>query len=64
MQSFNYFIHVLSFHQEDMIVSRDFGLFFEALAPLLEDPSIWCISAWNDNGFHHLVESLIFTHPP
>jgi alpha-1,3-mannosyl-glycoprotein beta-1,2-N-acetylglucosaminyltransferase len=30
----------------------DFLLYFEATAPLLDaDPTLWCISAWNDNGF-------------
>ena len=30
----------------------DFLLYFEATAPLLAaDPSLWCISSWNDNGF-------------
>ena len=30
----------------------DFLLYFEATAPLLDaDPTLWCISSWNDNGF-------------
>ena len=34
-----------------MLFSPDFFYFFEAAAMLLEaDPSLWCISSWNDNG--------------
>lgn len=30
----------------------DFLLYFEATAPLLDaDPTLWCVSTWNDNGF-------------
>lgn len=32
--------------------AADFLLYFEATAPLLDaDPSLWCVSSWNDNGF-------------
>lgn len=35
----------------------DFLEYFEATAPLLDaDPSLWCISSWNDNGFAALHE--------
>jgi alpha-1,3-mannosyl-glycoprotein beta-1,2-N-acetylglucosaminyltransferase len=38
--------------EDDMKVSKDFFEMFEALAPLLDaDPTLWCISSWNDNGF-------------
>ena len=34
-----------------MLFSPDFLHFFEATAVLLErDPSLWCVSTWNDNG--------------
>lgn len=34
-----------------MLFSPDFLTYFEATAHLLEaDPSLWCISTWNDNG--------------
>ena len=37
--------------EDDMLFSPDFLALFEATAPLLElDPSLWCISSWNDNG--------------
>lgn len=39
-----------------MIVSKDFLLYFEQTAPLLDlDPTIWCISSWNDNGIRSLA---------
>lgn len=38
--------------EDDMKVSHDFFELFESLAPILDvDPSVWCISSWNDNGF-------------
>ena len=44
------------FFRLDMIVSPDFLLYFEQLAPLLQDdPTLWCISSWNDNGHINLV---------
>lgn len=37
-----------------MLFSKDFLTYFAAMAPLLEqDPTIWCISTWNDNGLAH-----------
>lgn len=37
--------------EDDMLFSPDFLHFFAATAVLLEqDPSLWCISTWNDNG--------------
>mmetsp|Transcript_32694 Transcript_32694/g.53013 ORF Transcript_32694/g.53013 Transcript_32694/m.53013 type:complete len:515 (+) Transcript_32694:79-1623(+) len=43
--------------EDDMIFSPDFLSFFEQTAPLLDqDPSIWCISSWNDNGFKSMVD--------
>lgn len=40
--------------EDDMIFSPDFLLYFEKTAHLLEaDPSIWCISSWNDNAYRH-----------
>eukprot|EP00927_Polykrikos_kofoidii_P072523 TRINITY_DN68627_c0_g1_i1.p1 TRINITY_DN68627_c0_g1~~TRINITY_DN68627_c0_g1_i1.p1 ORF type:complete len:772 (-),score=77.23 TRINITY_DN68627_c0_g1_i1:49-2364(-) len=46
--SFEYAI----FLEEDLVVSPDFLSLFRSTAWLLvQDPSIWCVSAWNDNGF-------------
>jgi len=37
--------------EDDLEIAPDFFSYFEATAPLLRtDPSIWCISAWNDHG--------------
>ena len=37
--------------EDDMLFSPDFLHFFEATAVLLDrDPSLWCVSTWNDNG--------------
>lgn len=41
--------------EDDMLLSEDFLTYFAAAAPLLkQDPTIWCISTWNDNGLAHL----------
>ncbi|XP_018555591.1 alpha-1,3-mannosyl-glycoprotein 2-beta-N-acetylglucosaminyltransferase a [Lates calcarifer] len=37
--------------EDDLEVAPDFFEYFRALLPLLKsDPSLWCASAWNDNG--------------
>jgi alpha-1,3-mannosyl-glycoprotein beta-1,2-N-acetylglucosaminyltransferase len=37
--------------EDDLEIAPDFFSYFEATAPLLRsDPSLWCISAWNDHG--------------
>lgn len=37
--------------EDDLVVAPDFLTFFQAAAPVLtSDPSLWCVSAWNDNG--------------
>lgn len=37
--------------EDDLEVAPDFFEYFTALLPLLQsDPSLWCVSAWNDNG--------------
>lgn len=42
--------------EDDMLFSPDFFSYFDQTAPLLEeDPTIWCVSSWNDNGFEELV---------
>jgi alpha-1,3-mannosyl-glycoprotein beta-1,2-N-acetylglucosaminyltransferase len=41
--------------EEDMEVAVDFYNYFDALAPVLDaDPTLFCVSAWNDNGKEHL----------
>jgi len=42
--------------EDDLLPANDFLSFFYHLIPILDrDPTIWCISAWNDNGFRNLV---------
>ncbi|XP_026227385.1 alpha-1,3-mannosyl-glycoprotein 2-beta-N-acetylglucosaminyltransferase a [Anabas testudineus] len=37
--------------EDDLEVAPDFFEYFRAMLPLLKsDPSLWCVSAWNDNG--------------
>ncbi|CAK6958921.1 alpha-1%2C3-mannosyl-glycoprotein 2-beta-N-acetylglucosaminyltransferase a [Scomber scombrus] len=37
--------------EDDLEVAPDFFEYFRSLLPLLKsDPSLWCASAWNDNG--------------
>ena len=37
--------------EDDLEVAPDFFEYFEATEALLEkDPTLWCVSAWNDNG--------------
>lgn len=40
--------------EEDLDVSPDFFTYFSQTLPLLEeDPTIYCVSAWNDQGYEH-----------
>lgn len=42
---------------DDLDVSPDFLDYFQALYPLLKyDKTIWCISAWNDNGIDQKID--------
>ncbi|XP_069054416.1 alpha-1,3-mannosyl-glycoprotein 2-beta-N-acetylglucosaminyltransferase b [Lepisosteus oculatus] len=44
--------------EDDLEVAPDFFEYFRALYPLLQqDPSLWCVSAWNDNGRAGLVDA-------
>ncbi|NXC92464.1 MGAT1 acetylglucosaminyltransferase, partial [Cercotrichas coryphoeus] len=43
--------------EDDLEVAPDFFEYFQAVLPLLRrDPSLWCASAWNDNGKEGLVD--------
>ncbi|CAG4963995.1 unnamed protein product [Colias eurytheme] len=43
--------------EDDLDISPDFFEYFQGTYPLLlKDPSIWCISAWNDNGKKELID--------
>ena len=51
--------------EDDFIFSPDFVEYFEAAAPLLDkDPSLWLVSAWNDNGFDDAVRARGRSPPP
>ena len=40
--------------EEDLDVSPDFFSYFSQLVSVLEtDPSLYCVSAWNDQGYEH-----------
>ena len=40
--------------EDDLLLSPDFLTLFVSAAWLLKaDPSLWCVSAWNDQGFPH-----------
>lgn len=42
--------------EDDMVVAPDFLRLFAETAPLLDtDPSLMCVSSWNDNGMARLV---------
>nr|CAB3263804.1 alpha-1,3-mannosyl-glycoprotein 2-beta-N-acetylglucosaminyltransferase-like [Phallusia mammillata] len=43
--------------EDDLEISPDFFSYFQALHPLLKDPSLMCISAWNDNGKTNSIDA-------
>ncbi|KAL7832190.1 hypothetical protein AOLI_G00297380 [Acnodon oligacanthus] len=43
--------------EDDLEVAPDFFEYFTALYPILKsDPTLWCVSAWNDNGREGFVD--------
>ncbi|NWR95940.1 MGAT1 acetylglucosaminyltransferase, partial [Furnarius figulus] len=43
--------------EDDLEVAPDFFEYFQAALPLLRaDHTLWCVSAWNDNGREHMVD--------
>jgi alpha-1,3-mannosyl-glycoprotein beta-1,2-N-acetylglucosaminyltransferase len=43
--------------EDDLEISPDFYQYFSATLPILqEDKSLWCVSAWNDNGKAGLID--------
>ena len=43
--------------EDDLDISPDFFEYFQALYPVLKaDPTVYCVSAWNDNGKDGLVQ--------
>ncbi|XP_038625702.1 alpha-1,3-mannosyl-glycoprotein 2-beta-N-acetylglucosaminyltransferase [Tachyglossus aculeatus] len=44
--------------EDDLEVAPDFFEYFQATYPLLRaDPSLWCVSAWHDNGKEQMVDA-------
>jgi hypothetical protein len=42
--------------EDDLLFSPDFYEYFTSVAPILDyDPSLFIISAWNDNGFKNVI---------
>ena len=45
------------FIEDDLLLSPDFlTLFWESAWLLRADPTLWCVSAWNDQGFPHTAQ--------
>ena len=45
------------FVTDDLDISPDFFEYFAATFRILQrDPTLWCVSAWNDNGKANMVE--------
>lgn len=54
---FNFNFESVIIVEDDLDISPDFFEYFLGLHPLLKkDPTLWCISAWNDNGKSGLVD--------
>lgn len=51
---------LMKFHfcfEDDLDVSPDLFEYFLGTLPILQaDPTLWCVSAWNDNGKLGLIE--------
>ncbi|XP_074605714.1 alpha-1,3-mannosyl-glycoprotein 2-beta-N-acetylglucosaminyltransferase-like [Brevipalpus obovatus] len=56
-QTFNHFKHqAVIIVEDDLDIAPDFFEYFRALYPVLKaDPTLWCVSAWNDNGKQDLI---------
>ena len=55
------FFTTLNFLTDDLEVAPDFYEYFLGTHELLlKDQSLWCVSAWNDNGKEALVDT---SHP-
>ncbi|KAL3285708.1 hypothetical protein HHI36_000238 [Cryptolaemus montrouzieri] len=53
---FNFNFSTIIVVEDDLEVAPDFFEYFLGTYPILQqDPSLWCISAWNDNGKENLV---------
>lgn len=57
-QTFRTFNHdTVVIVEDDLDVAPDFFEYFMATYPILKsDPTLWCVSAWNDNGKESIIE--------
>jgi alpha-1,3-mannosyl-glycoprotein beta-1,2-N-acetylglucosaminyltransferase len=59
--TFKYGFEYVIIVEDDLNVAPDFFEYFLGTIPLLKkDPSLWCVSAWNDNGKGGLIDE---SHP-
>ena len=50
-------LHQVIIVEDDLEFAPDFFEYFEATLPVLRsDPSLWCVSAWNDNGKRGIID--------
>ena len=50
--------HFTNSRTDDLLVAPDFFSYFQSLRPVMDsDPSIWCVSAWNDNGKKGFIDT-------
>lgn len=60
----NHTFHELKYEQvivveDDLEIAPDFFEYFEATLPILKsDPTLYCVSAWNDNGKQGLIDEV------
>lgn len=53
----SYFVKIQLLYLDDLDIAPDFFEYFLGTYPLLvSDNSLWCVSAWNDNGKAGLVD--------
>lgn len=49
-------------NSDDLDVAADFFEYFSATRKLLaEDDTLFCVSAWNDNGKENVTDSLFYS---
>ena len=43
---------------DDLDIAPDFFEYFSATYPILHnDPTLWCVSAWHDNGKSNMIQA-------
>ena len=54
----NYGFQSVIMTEDDLTISVDFFDYFDAMHNvLIKDPTLFCVSAWNDNGKKELINS-------